>query len=195
MGPWGAAIGGAMKISQAAGLNSTATKGAGGLNDALNFAASMLPGSGLFAKKTENYKVSEDLANSSGFGGTLANNQKMAGNAGRKVLFGRSKLNSKIKDAQAKDIAVGNILTDNKELMASQGENAQDISTQDMFMKMGGFDQSAFLVKNGGSIRELARKAKLQRERQLEEVASMQKGGRIGSKSIIPGGALHARKH
>jgi hypothetical protein len=23
----------------------------------------------------------------------------------------------------------------------------------------------------------------------------MQKGGRIGSKSIIPGGALHARKH
>jgi hypothetical protein len=104
-----------------------------------------------------------------------------------------------ISNAKMKQNKITDILTTNDDLFKSQASTAADISQQNMFNQMGGwsaggvqFGAEGLKLKDRNKVRELAEKA---RKRRLEEVASFKKGGKIGDQSVIPGGALHARKH
>ena len=63
------------KITDKTGGFTDASKGLGGLNDTVNFAASLaLPGAGWFTSRLPKYEVSDTLAQSSGYRGTAFDN-------------------------------------------------------------------------------------------------------------------------
>jgi hypothetical protein len=150
-GPWGMAAGAAIKIMDKTGGFSAASKGLGGKNDTLNTIASFaIPGAGWFAKKTDKFKVSDDLASSSGFTGTAKNAKTVQGNANAKILFGRGKANRQIAQMKETQGTIGNILNNNKDLMASQASNAQDIADSFDFNKMGGWGANTMQFGRSG---------------------------------------------
>jgi hypothetical protein len=59
-----------------------------------------LPGAGWFTPKTDTFKVSDKVRNSSGYTGTVKGFEKAENNQGKKLLFGRGKANKMIREAK-----------------------------------------------------------------------------------------------
>lgn len=129
--PYMMAAGAINTVIDKTGGFSDASRGLGGGNDALNFAASLaLPGAGWFTKKTDNYKVSDTLATSSGYTGQADKGATAEQNAGAKILFGRSKAQSMIADAKMKDNMISDIIGDNRDRFAASNYYGTGARTQ-----------------------------------------------------------------
>lgn len=136
-------------ISSTGGMADT-SQGLGGVNDTLNGLASQGLGLGYLAGRTEKYEVSGDLANSSSYGGTKADAQTAAGNAGKKLLFGRRKANRMIREARRKDQMVQNIMSDARDDKAAAETGARINSLRNQIEAQGGLQTQQ--VKKGGVI-------------------------------------------
>lgn len=124
------------------------SQGLGGANDFANGAASLLlPGAGFFTKRTEKYKKSEELANSSAYTGTSAAGDKAMKNAGAKILFGRGKANRMIREQKQRDSQVQDIIADARDDKAGVA-SANFIAGRNQMDSMGGY--TALRVQKGG---------------------------------------------
>lgn len=212
LGPWGMAAGAINTVIDKTGGFTDVSKGLGGANDTLNSIASLaIPGAGWFTKKTDKFAVDNALKESSGYTGTASDATTIAGNANAKLLFGRNKANRQISDMKEKQNITTGILEQNKMIRDSAASNAQDINFNNQFKNNGGwgvnsvqFGQDGMKVKDLAMVKKIARSAKKIPKKELEQlVAKRAKGGtlekqgeeKIGEQSVIPGGALHARKH
>lgn len=182
LGPIGMIAGGINTIIDKTGGFSDASKGLGGGTDFLNSASSLLlPGAGWFAKKTDKFKVDQDLASSSGFTGTAGDAQKVSQNTNAKLLFGRNKANNQIAGMKTTQNTITGLLDKNKQLKESVAGSSQDINQSNMFKKAGGW-QGMQMGRKGMKLDKIWAKSKLNKKDE-------------STMSIIPEGALHARKH
>ena len=169
--PIAMAIGAAIKLTDATGGFSDASKGLGSGTDTLNAIGSLaLPGAGWFLKPTDTYKMSDSLAQSSGYAGAIKTGQTAEANAGAKLIAGRGKANSMIKTQRLIDNKVSNIIGYNNDLMQANGLNAQDQSMNTKNKQSGGWQQGSISFGRGGlkiedkeHIAEIARRAQARR--------------------------------
>lgn len=175
------------------GGNSDASNGLGTANDIGNAVASFIPGLGWFAGKTDNYKVSDELASSSGYTGTASDAQKAAGMANSKFIFGRSRANEMIADAKRNDNLVQNILSD-----ASDRINLSANMSNFNSMRYNNIARGINLGYAARKGLKLPTKEQIDLTRKLlipvQKVDSFKEGG-VLQKNVIPEGALHARLH
>lgn len=112
-GPWGMLAGAVNTVIDKTGGFTDASEGLGKGTDTANMIASLaIPGAGWFTKKTEKYKMSDTLKQSSGYTGTAATGVTAQQNAGAKLLFGKRKANNMIREQKRKDNMVQDILSD-----------------------------------------------------------------------------------
>ena len=216
LGPYGMAFGALYDGLGAIGAMSDTSKGLGGGNDFGNTAMSLLPGSSLFASKTQNYKVSGELKNSgASYSGTLDKANTAAQNAGRDLVFGSAKANAMIDNARFQDQKVQDIISQNQTNLLAANNPAITLGVQ--LARSGGFQPAQFSVGKHGMKFDTSfaksviekRKKKLQ-EIRLEEEANSKDSNDIeevippvgidffkegGSFNVIPDGALHKNKH
>lgn len=124
--PWLMAAGATVGVLDKTGAFGDASEGLGGGTDFANAAAAyLLPGVGWWGKSTDNYKMSEALGSSSGYGGTKNFAEKAQKNAGSKFLFGRSKANNMISEAKRQDNQIQGILGEAKQDFAIQNNMSE----------------------------------------------------------------------
>lgn len=170
--PFAMAAGAVNTIIDKTGGFTDGSEGLGGGTDFLNGAASLLvPGAGWFTKRTEKYKKSEALSNSSSYTGTSAAGDKAMKNAGAKLLFGRGKANEMIRKQRERDNQVQDVLKDAKDDFAGAA-SANFIAGRNQMDSMGGYQ--ALRVKHGGVIRNMdfIKKCK-KKKRKLQEGGSV----------------------
>jgi hypothetical protein len=175
-GPVGQAIGGAAKLLTKIGT-------------AINY-----------GKKLNDYSVSQELENASGFTGLASDAADAAEMAGKRKVFGRKGANAQIDEMKRLNDKVDTMTNLNKQMQAAVGTVANENEQNNRVARAGGFS-NAYMGRSGlklSKAKSIARNAK-KRERQLEEVAMFQEGGKInkrkGQYNIIPGGKLHGRLH
>ena len=159
-GPWGQLAGGLLMGIDKTGGFTDASKGLGGVNDALNMVASFaIPGAGWFTSKTMDYDVSETLQqNGASYSGTLDKANTAAQNAGAKILFGRGKANSMIGNAILADTKVQNIMDENE--IAQAGASNPFIGLRNQFNMQGGWQQGAIRYGRKGMSIQILERAK-----------------------------------
>lgn len=201
-GPWGMAAGAVNMAIDKTGGFTDGSKGLGGSTDTLNsIAALAVPGAGWFTKKTNDYKMSDTLKQSTSYTGTANNAKTAQQNAGAKLLFGQSKANNMIGTAKMQDTKVQGI-TENAQMNFNASNNPL-LALGTQLQLGGGYQQGGMRAgKSGLKInREFAQKILSKRNTILpsegflktsEEVAEFKEGGSI---NVIPEGALHAHKH
>lgn len=187
-GPWGMLAGAANMIIDKTGGFTDASQGLGKGTDTANMIASLaIPGAGWFTKKTEKYKMSDTLKQSTGYTGTAATGVTAQQNAGAKLLFGKRKANNMIREQKRKDNMVQDILSDAQDDFAASNN---PLAYNRMQMSRSGGFQATAVGKEGMKIFS---KDDLERARNiLKGVQRFQDGGKM---NVIPEGALHARKH
>ena len=121
-----------------------ASKGLGGTNDTLNAVASLaLPGAGYITGKTLKYTLGKDTqAMKSSYEGTYDDNKTAAGNAGAKILFGRSKANDMIRQAKLRDTMISGIKNEADNDYQTVATMTQGNAIQNQFELRGGFSQA-----------------------------------------------------
>lgn len=187
-GPWGMLAGAANMIIDKTGGFTDASQGLGKGTDTANMIASLaIPGAGWFTKKTEKYKMSDTLKQSTGYTGTAATGVTAQQNAGAKLLFGKRKANNMIREQKRKDNMVQDILSDAQDDFTASNN---PLAYNRMQMSRSGGFQATAVGKEGMKIFS---KDDLERARNiLKGVQRFQDGGKM---NVIPEGALHARKH
>lgn len=192
--PWLVAAGATDMVIDKLGGHSDASEGLGAGNDIGNAIASVaLPGAGWFVKKTKKYSMSDELKQSSGYGGLRAQGEKVAKNANAKLLFGASKQNSR-RDAQvANENTFLGILNDAKD--ARQASNYSGLSLGNQIALEGGI--RPLRAKDGTkldkliSARELLKRANIPTVEEIT-IEVFKEGGKV---NVIPGGQLHKNRH
>lgn len=214
--PWLMAAGATVGVLDKTGAFGDASEGLGGATDFGNAAAAyLLPGVGWWGKSTDNYKMSEALGSSSGYGDTKTYAEKAQKNAGAKLLFGRKKANNMISDAKLQDNQVQGILSDARSDFAVQN-NMSEINGLRIQNITSGGNQMMRAARKG--MRVLTQDEVVKR---VEEIKKHRKGSTIdfkpvdkkeetepkeesqttikfqngGQMNVIPEGALHARLH
>lgn len=187
-GPWGMLAGAVNTVIDKTGGFTDASEGLGKGTDTANMIASLaIPGAGWFTKKTEKYKMSDALKQSSGYTGTAATGVTAQQNAGAKLLFGKRKANNMIREQKRKDNMVQDILSDAQDDFAASN-NPLAYNRMQM-SRTGGFQATAI----GREGIKIFSKDDLEKARNiLNGVQRFQDGGKM---NVIPEGALHARKH
>jgi hypothetical protein len=153
-----------------------------------------------YGKKLNDYSVSQELENASGFTGLASDAADAAEMAGKRKVFGRKSANAQIDEMKRLNDKVDTMTNLNKQMQAAVGTVANENEQNNRVARAGGFS-NAYMGRSGlklSKAKSIARNAK-KRERQLEEVAMFQEGGKInkrkGQYNIIPGGKLHGRLH
>lgn len=146
-GPWGMVAGAANMLIDKTGGFTDASQGLGKGTDTANMIASLaIPGAGWFAKKTQNYKMSDSLKQSSGYTGTAATGTTAQQNAGAKLLFGRRKANRMIGEQKRKDNMVQDIMSDAQDDFAASNN---PLAYNRMQMSRSGGFQATAIGKKG----------------------------------------------
>lgn len=187
-GPWGMLAGAVNTVIDKTGGFTDASQGLGKGTDTANMIASLaVPGAGWFTKKTEKYKMSDTLKQSSGYTGTAATGVTAQQNAGAKLLFGKKKANNMIREQKRKDNMVQDILSDAQDDFAASNN---PLAYNRMQMSRSGGFQATAIGREGIKIFS---KDDLEKARNIiNGVQRFQDGGKM---NVIPEGALHARKH
>lgn len=173
------------------GGHSDASQGLGTGTDIANAVASFVPGAGWLAGKTEKYTQSEAIKNSSSYTGEVAAGEKVARNAGARLLFGRGKANSAIRAQKRRDRNTEGILADAKD--AFQASNYGGISLGNQIALEGGI--KPLRAKQGIKLDLLRAREILNnyKEYSVQEVVEVfREGGKV---NVIPSGQLHKNKH
>lgn len=187
-GPWGMLAGAInMGIDKTGGFTD-ASQGLGKGTDTANMIASLaIPGAGWFTKKTENYKMSDTLKQSSGYTGTTATGQTAQQNAGAKILFGKGRANNMIKEQKRRDNMVQGIMSNAQDDFAASNN---PLAYNNLQMSRTGGYQSAAIGRKGMKI--FSEKSLQEARNILNGIQKFQEGGKM---NVIPEGALHAHKH
>lgn len=174
--------------------------------DTINKIASIaLPGAGWFTKRTDTYKMSDNLKqNEASYGGMASEGRLMEKNSGAKLIAGRSEVNGRISKLKQQEYQLDNIMDKSKDAFLS-ATNSQAISIRNQH-NLNGMDWSkVHAAKEGLKLdRDFAQKViklskgkkskaqKIQEKVRAEEVAGFKNGGIV---NVIPDGALHKNKH
>lgn len=199
--PFAMAAGAVNTLIDKTGGFTDASQGLGKGTDFLNKAAALaIPGAGWIAGKTDSYKVSDTLSNSSGFANTLSDGKTAQGNAGAKLLFGKKKANRMINNSKQDDLTASDIINQNKDLLGAQAGRAEDIAANNTFKNLGGWQSNGGVTfgKEGMKLKGQWAKELINRMKNggiTQGILKHAEGGKIGEQSVIPGGALHAHKH
>ena len=198
--PFKMAAGLGMMLTSKTGGYTDASKGLGGANDAINFAASLfLPGAGFFTGKTKEFEMSEAVKNSSGYSGTKEAGNKAMQNAGAKLIAGAGKADNRINNYLRQDAMIQNIIGQST---IDKAASQNDMYATRVAMQMSGDYNPTISAKQGAKLQRARRivsqlrmkQSKPQPEEQIqEELIQEYKNG--GSFNVIPEGALHKNKH
>lgn len=209
-GPWGAAIAAASGVVDAVGditgtnldtIDSNAAKRAGVKGAAVfNKVMNMIPGNsmvwGIFGKDTHKANFSAEAQSlGSGFGGAMQKLQDAQALGGKRMLFGKGKMNQFIDDANNLNKKLTNMAMENNRSQGDYGGQMQIMNSQNAYS---GHTPGLTFAKRGGIIPELesARKSILAlKNKAIEETSETQKFQLGGKMNMIVTGALHARKH
>jgi hypothetical protein len=159
-GPVGQAIGGAAKLLTKIGT-------------AINY-----------GKKLNDYSVSQELENASGFTGLASDAAEAAEMAGKRKVFGRKSANAQIDEMKRLNDKVDTMTNLNKQMQAAVGTVANENEQNNRVARAGGFS-NAYMGRSGlklSKAKSVARNAKNKHERRMEEVAMFQKGGKAAAK-------------
>ena len=149
---WGHLIAAADSLVEGLGGKTDTSEGLGAGNDIGNMVASIaLPGAGWLVGKTKKYSQSEDIKKSSAYTGEAAAGEKVAKNAGAKLLFGRGKANEATRRQQLRDINTEGVLADARD--ARQASNYGGFSIGNQITMLGGI--KPLRVKNGAKLDKL----------------------------------------
>lgn len=148
--PYAMAAGAAIKVVGATGGFTDGTKGLGTGNDIANTIASMaIPGAGWFVKKLPDYHESQELKETSSYGQTQAQAEKVGGFAGSKALFGRNKAKRLISEQKIADAKVSDVINTGKEDF-SMAAAMSDYNTNQYNMDInGGWNRKVSVGKKG----------------------------------------------
>lgn len=182
-----AGIGYADMLVDKLGGHADASKGLGTGTDVANAVASFVPGAGWLAGKTEKYSQSQDIKNSSAYTNEVAAGEKVARNAGARLLFGRGKANDIIRAQKRRDRMTEGVLADARDDFAAS--NYGGISMGNEVALEGGV--RAAYVKQGAKLSE-ARRILKKAAPAAEAVEIFREGGKV---NVIPSGQLHKNKH
>lgn len=189
---WGHIIAAADSLVEGLGGKTDTSEGLGAGNDIGNMVASIaLPGAGWLVGKTKKYSQSEDIKKSSAYTGEAAAGEKVAKNAGAKLLFGRGKANEATRRQELRDIKTEGVLADARD--ARQASNYGGFSIGNQITMLGGV--KPLRVKNGAKLDKLmSARELLQRINTpaVEVVEVFKEGGKV---NVIPGGQLHKNRH
>ena len=209
-GPWGAAIAAASGVVDAVGditgtnldtIDSNAAKRAGVKGAAaFNKVMNMIPGNsmvwGMFGKDTHKANFSAEAQSlGSGFGGTMQKLQDAQALGGKRMLFGKGKMNKFIEEANNLNTKLTNMAMENNRSQGDYGGQMQMMNSQNAYS---GHTPGLTFAKKGGIIPELesARESILAlQNKTIEETSETQKFQLGGKMNMIVTGALHARKH
>lgn len=105
------------------------SEGLGKKTDTLNKIASLaLPGAGWFTKRTDTYKMSDNLKqNEASYGGMASEGRLMEKNSGAKLIAGRNEVNGRISKLKQQEYQLDNIMDKSKDAFLS-ATNSQAIS-------------------------------------------------------------------
>lgn len=202
-GPWGAAIGGIMKIGGLAtdGLNKLGFK-----TDQLTTADKILDSKFLkltpvgmsntaFAKKSKTFVEDKDTsaAVQGSYTGYLSNMQKVrdkSGKYGALSSAARKRQNRRVNDFTAKQDLLTEAVDESSMAKQNAQLNAQDATMESQMKKLGGFNPVA-VGKEGMKLQQDWARNLLAKKGQIK---AFKEGGKL-EQSLIPGGALHAHKH
>lgn len=209
-GPWGAAIAAASGVVDAVGditgtnldtIDSNAAKRAGVKGAAaFNKVMNMIPGNsmvwGMFGKDTHKANFSAEAQSlGSGFGGAMQKLQDAQALGGKRMLFGKGKMNKFIEEANNLNTKLTNMAMENNRSQGDYGGQMQMMNSQNAYS---GHTPGLTFAKKGGIIPELesARESILAlQNKTIEETSETQKFQLGGKMNMIVTGALHARKH
>lgn len=186
--PWLMAAGAADMVIDKLGGHSDASQGLGAGTDTLNAIGSFVPGAGWLAGKTDKYSQSEAIKKSSSYTGEAAAGEKVARNAGAKLLFGRGKANEATRKQKLRDINTEGVLSDARD--AFQASNYGGFSLGNQMTLAGGI--KPLRVKNGAKLDKLISARELLRRASLPAVEEFKEGGKM---NVIPDGQLHKNRH
>ena len=202
-----AATGAIDAIGTATGLNLSnldnnaaeraSASGAAKFNNVVN----SLPGTsmlvGMLGGRTSGYELSNDAEEmESGYSGTVGNMRAAEELANKRMLFGRHKVNSFIDSATKNDQILSQINTTNT--MRKQSDYYQDLQHQNINRYAGQNYLNTVVGKSGMKLMSItdARRIVALKNNDLD-ITKLQNGGEIPGidTSVIPEGALHARKN
>lgn len=194
-GPWGMLAAGADSIVDALGGKSDVSEGLGGANDVGNMIASVaLPGLGWALGKTDKYSQDEMIKTSSAYTGEAAAGERVAKNAGAKLLFGRGKANENTRLQKLRDTNTKSVLQQGRDQMLAS--NYGGISLGNQMTLAGGV--KPLRVKEGAKLslqkaREILKNLEVSEIAETVEVCeSFKEGGKV---NVIPDGHLHMNRH
>ena len=192
-GPWGMLAGAVNMAIDKTGGFTDASKGLGKGADTMNSIASLaVPGAGWFVKKTDSYKVSDELKQSTGYTGTAETGKTAQGNASAKLLFGRKKANRMIGEQKQKDEQVQDIIGESKNAFQNQASSQDMLNRRNALAMSGGYQQKGMYAGKSGL--KFPTKEEIERAK-----ATVAKGTQVfregGKMNVIPDGALHAHKN
>lgn len=188
---WGHVIAAADSLVEGLGGKTDTSEGLGVGNDIGNMVASIaLPGAGWLVGKTDKYSQSEAIKKSSAYTGEAAAGEKVAKNAGAKLLFGRGVANAATRKQKLRDINTEGILADAKD--AFQASNYGGFSIGNQMTLSGGV--RPLRVKKGAKLDKLinARNIIKRAAEEVVEIEEFREGGKV---NVIPGGHLHMNRH
>lgn len=131
----------------------------------------------------------------SGFGGTMQKLQDAQALGGKRMLFGKGKMNNFIEEANNLNTKLTNMAMENNRSKGDYGGQMQMMNSQNAYS---GHTPGLTFAKKGGIIPELesARESILALQNKvIEETSETQKFQLGGKMNMIVTGALHARKH
>ena len=198
----GAAFKGLSVMDQALGINMNTinkneakvagiSKGERILNNIIGF----LPGTGagILAGKTDDYNFNEDLLQlGSSYSKSISDMQTMEGMAEGRYIFGKKKINDKIKDAKEDQSALTSALKTNT--LRQNSDYSQNLINQKN-NRENGFDYTMMAVgKHGMKLidKESARQILELKKQTIEDISFFKDGGKM---NILPEGKLHAHNH
>ena len=198
----GAAFKGLSAMDQALGINvntinkkeadfADISKGERILNNVLGF----LPGtgSGLFAGKTDSFKYDERLnVLGSSYGNTLSDMRTAEGMSEGRYLFGKSKINDKIRDLEEDSSVLSESLKTNT--LRTNSDYALDLQKQKANREAGHNYMMIGVGKEGMKLlsKDDIKKILEMRKKEIEGVSFFKDGGKM---NILPEGKLHAHNH
>lgn len=204
-GPWGAVISAATGVvdtimdQTGMALNTvdqSAANRAGAKTGAIvNNLWASLPGNsifGLVTGKTNTAQKSSYIdAMTPSYSSSTADINAATQLGGKRVLFGKNKMNQFIDEANQANNLITNIAMQSELVKNS---NSAELYQQQNFNKYSGYTPQLLLAKKGSKIPELEIARTIIAEFSKTEIESFKSGGKLDM-NIIPEGALHKNKH
>lgn len=193
-GPWGQFAAGLDSITEGLGGKSDVSEGLGAADTGNMIASIALPGLGWALGKTDKYSQDQMIKTSSAYTGEAAAGEKVAKNAGAKLLFGRGKANENTRLQKLRDADTKKVLQHGRDQLAASNYSGFSIGNQ---MALSGGPR--VLRAEDGIKLKLKQARRILKNAYVEElpeiaevVEEFKEGGKV---NVIPEGSLHKNRH